>query len=326
MNQSQSTTYLKLDSILWVIQLLLIGFLLSLCDGSRNASKEDRFITKASRLSNNFRVFQNSDADIRGLSGLTMDDAFTLWAVPEDDRVLLPLRFQAGKLTIGAKPVKIIGVDGDLDIESVAFIGPTEFVIGTEGAGERPSDKIFWLKVHGGQARITKTLIFSYVPWSINAKNNQGIEGICYINDQLVVAGEPVALVKGKRYAPLGRYDMKTGIWYFSRLHLTTKSGKISALSCRMKQPARLEVFAVERHYGIARILSFSLVLRPAEIDHHLPMDVFAKVIFDFSEAFDSIPNCEGLVFHQGRFFLITDNHHTIVVGPTYLIQYSPTH
>jgi hypothetical protein len=66
-----------------------------------------------------------------------------------------------------------------------------------------------------------------------------------------------------------------------------------------------VEVVAIERHYGVGRLVGFTLdPVRPA------PM-LSARVLRDFSSALDPLPNPEGLMrlaAPPDRFLILTDN------------------
>jgi hypothetical protein len=283
----------------------------------------DLFIATRTHLPAGYSLFQTSKAFMNGLSGLTIDPASTLWAVPETERVLVPMVQEGAKLRLRQKPIEIVGIDRTLDIESIAAVSDTEFIVGTEGPGTRTKDKLFWLKLQSGRVRVVKAISVDYGLWKIEAAHNQGIEGLCYTNNHLVVAAEPVFAVKGKRYAPIALYQIAAERWYPARLSLTTKSGKISALDCRMSQDNTLSVLAVERHYGVARVLRFTLPTNTTPAAAEQLATLSPRIERDLAQLIDPLPNFEGIAQRANDVFLVTDNDHAGIIGPTILLKFS---
>jgi len=230
---------------------------------------------------------------------------------------------QAGaKLRLREKPIEIDGVDRTLDIESIAAVTNTEFVVGTEGPGSRTTDRLFWLKLQAGRARVVKTIRVDYGLWKTEGAHNQGIEGLCYTKNYLVIAAESAFVDRGRRYAPIALYSITAKRWTPVRLALTTKSGKISALDCRMTQDNTLSVLAIERHYGVARVLSFTLPTNRHPTKADQPPTLFPRVERDLAQFVDPLPNFEGIARCAEDFFLVTDNNHSGIIGPTLLLNF----
>jgi hypothetical protein len=106
----------------------------------------------------------------------------------------------------------------------------------------------------------------------------------------------------GRRFAPVGRYDMAAERWTAFRLWLTSSTGKISALSCRTRG-ARIQVLAIERHFGISRLLEFDVPRDGSggDLEPELVMDLAAEVEGD--------PNLEGVTWTlDGRVVLVLDS------------------
>ena len=105
------------------------------------------------------------------------------------------------------------------------------------------------------------------------------------------------------------------------RVHLTTRTGKISALAC---VPARgragaIDVLAVERHFEVARLLRFTV---PPGRGDSAPKPVLEPVVaVDLGPLLVHQENFEGLVWDGGRdFALVVDNDWTHVTGPNLLV------
>ncbi len=308
-----------------VVFVLLFAFLCLACERRVSDAKTpvDLFIATGTRLPAGYTLFKTSNSFMNGLSGLTIDPASTLWAVPETERILIPLEQRGAKLRLRQKPIEIVGVDRTLDIESIAAVSNTEFIVGTEGSGSRAKDKLFRLKLQNGRARVVKAISVDYGLWETEGAHNQGVEGLCYANKHLVVAAETVFVDKGKRYAPIALYPIAANKWYPVRLSLTTQSGKISALYCRMTEDDTLSVLAVERHYGIARVLSFTLPTKPPPAAADPPVTLSPRVERDLAGLIDPLPNFEGIAQRDKDLFLVTDNDHSGIIGPAFLLKFS---
>lgn len=270
-----------------------------------------------------FVLSQSEERSLVGASGLTVDRAGKLWAVPEDSRSLLALSVAARTLRVEGRPLRIEGIDAGLDIESIAAIDPGHFVLGSEARGVREADRLFWVEVEGRRARVTRAIELEYRWWGIRAEDNQGIEGLCHADGRLVAALEPVIKKGGKRYAPIGSFDMDSGRWRAMRLRLTTDAGKIAALSCRARPEGEIAVTAVERHYGIARVLWFSLPDPGSPAAGSASGELLPEVLLDLGPLLRPLPNFEGIARLGDELFIISDNFQRSTTGPTYMVRFS---
>ncbi len=280
-----------------------------------------------------FALLQSENDALRGASGLTVDGSGTVWTVPEDDRRLLPLSVGRGELRVQGRPAPLDGLDAELDAESITAIGPGRFAIGTEKRGERDTDTIFLVELRDRRAAVTRQIELQYAPWGIRAEDNMGIEGLCHADGRLVAALEPVIERGGKRYAPIGLLDLQSGQWRALELALTTESGKLSGLSCRAGPDGEVQVTAIERHYGVARLLSFSILAAVASNPGSAPGSasrpeaLSSSVLLDLAELLHPLPNFEGVAGFGGYLFIISDNKQRVTTGPTFLVRFaaSPT-
>ncbi|MBN1656435.1 MAG: esterase-like activity of phytase family protein [Deltaproteobacteria bacterium] len=282
------------------------------------------FTSAKASLEAGYTLFQSSHPDMIGLSGLAIDPAGTLWTVPEAKRLLISIVREGVSFRLSRQPFPIVGVDEGLDLESIAALGDSQFVVGSEAAGRRSSDKIFWLKLENGYARVTKAVTLEYRLWKIQGEDNKGVEGLCFADNQLVVAAEPVFRSKGRRYAPIARYEIASAKWYAAQLPLTTEAGKISGLYCRAARDGELSVRAIERHYGIARVLSFVLPIDVDQSAGRAAMTLSPRVDLDLARIIRPLHNFEGIAEREKELFLISDNHQSVTIGPTHLLRYSP--
>jgi hypothetical protein len=253
---------------------------------------------------------------IQGASGLTRHGA-TYLAVPERQRFLAP--FIVHERGISPQPhLSIEGVADGIDIESIAAMDG-KLAFGTEvRIDDRASDKILIASSGPKGARIESELLFSYEPYGIRAEENRGVEGLCFADGRLIAAAEQV-IEKDGRWAAVQSYDFKEKRWTQYRVRLTTDTGKIAGLACKKTATAR-EVFAIERHYSVSRILRFTLPLLDTR------RDVEPELLMDLAEMYQAeIPNFEGIAVHDdGRLVLISDNDYAGKQGPTHIILVKP--
>ena len=251
--------------------------------------------------------------DVLGLSGLARAPDGTLWAVGERDHVLLGISARDGR-TLFRRTID--GIAGDVELESVAWIGNSSLAVGTERTKDgRETDTIYLLDLEADDLRVTGRVELAYELWGIVPRGNQGIEGLCHAESTLLAAAETPGDRDGKRVAAIGRYDTVRGAWTPLWLQLTSDSGKISALDCRTTGD-RLDVLAVERHYGVARILRFA-VPRAGESGVLVP-----EIVLDLAPHRRDTDNIEGIVWVGDRSaVMILDNESGSIAGPNTLIR-----
>jgi len=246
-----------------------------------------------------------------GLSGLTIDDEGMGWAIPETDRVLLGLRGQGveRRLVLERLPDAV-------DAEAIAHLGEGRFAVGTESTDEsRTSDTIFIVEVTGEVARATSRVELPYDVLTVSPSSNKGIEGICAVGETVIAAVEPKRTRDdGVCITSIARGDLRTGTWAGYEVALTTDTGKISALACRAHAEG-IEVFAVERHFEVMRVLRF--VVPPAPADEALT----PEILIDLAGQLEGDPNIEGLAIDRQDLLMITDNHYGERTGPNELIR-----
>ena len=242
---------------------------------------------------------------INGLSGMTLTGPDTALAVAERARFALPLRFGPGPtVALSGPPVPLQGIDPELETEDLAFLQDRDrFAFATERQGTEPLGEfvLFGRRTADG-IRIDSRLKVPLSRWGVTARPNQGLEGLCVTGRNALVAVETV-IPSPKRATPLALIDLKTKSIVALRLQLTTPTGKISALACAPatggEDPeGRVDVLAIERHYGIGRILAFRLdpkALREADPEEQAK-PIVPRVAFDLAGKIDPLPNLESLV------------------------------
>lgn len=271
-------------------------------------------------------VFADKTGTLRGISDLARDGDGALWVIPER-QALLAKAVTATDGTLSWQTFELKGKPEGFDGESLTWTGPGTFAIGTEKhEKKRASDRVFLGHLDGGKAVIDSHIDLPYSLWSLAADDNRGIEGICFAHGQIWVAVEHVIENNGQRFAPIGRYDVQTKTWTALRMLLTSTQGRLSALSCQPQADGKVELWAIERYYGIVRWLRVPL-------DNATTGDVAPFVRADLAVAVTpvvaNIPNFEGLSADPatpGGLWLCNDNDSGGTVdGPNLLVRLTPT-
>ena len=256
-----------------------------------------------------------------GLSDLARDANGRVWAVPERDRVLLRLDLQKATPAVDAPPIPIDGVTQGTDTEALTWLDANTVAFGTEThEDKRDHDDVLFATRQKDRLVVQNTIPLPYALWDMVGHTNDGIEGLCNAGGRLLASVETVGLTADqKRFAPLGRLELGRNTWTPLRLLLTSRTGKISALACRLDDRDQLEVVAIERHYGIARLLHF-FVPRDGK-----PQDIIPTVLLDLGQAIRVLPNFEGIAWTpEGGLWLITDNQSAVVLGTTQVVYLPP--
>ncbi len=257
--------------------------------------------------------------EYKGLSDLTIDSAGHFWSAPERQRVILRLNLSGEHPSVDAPPIPLEGVPDGTDTEAVTWLSDDYFAMGTETQQDRRiSDDILLVRVTGGRARVTDKIAMPYNLWHMRANTNEGIEGVCAAAGQLLASCESAGLTDdGKRYAPLGRYDLASHTWTPFKLMLTSRIGIVSALGCHANREAHvLEVVALERYIGVSHILRFRVPISGAGAN------IVPDVLVNLGRAMDAVPNIEGVAWSaQQDIYILSDNDYGVVTGPTQMIM-----
>ncbi|HRI62628.1 MAG TPA: esterase-like activity of phytase family protein [Polyangium sp.] len=253
--------------------------------------------------------------DLAGLSGLARDDGGTFYAVPEEDRMLLELS-AAGQ---EQRRYRVNGVPEGVEFESLAWLGKDRFAVGTEGGCKEGAEHVLVLAREGDAVKVAKDIAVPLNDWGMACDDKRGIEGLCAAGGKIVGAVEnPLPGKEDPRLAAIARIDETTGEVTAYRLALTSKSGKISALDCRVKDGA-IEILAIERHFEVSRLLTFTIPLSGAA--EEAPRT--AKIVKDLLPyANDGKRNFEGVVWLDNqRAMLIVDNKYGKITGPNEMME-----
>jgi len=241
------------------------------------------------------------ETDVSGLSGLTRDEHGALWAPGERGDAVIridPDTFGVTRYPVDATPP-------GTDLEAMAWVDGAQFVLGTETQEKgRLRDVILDGRLDGGQFKVAPIGNLEYARWQMTAPDNDGIEGACRVEGTLVFATELAQTDQGRRWAPIATYDPATQAWTAHRVGLTTETGKLAAMDCRSAHGA-IEALAVERHFGVSRLLRFQIP-QGSEAQSIEPV-----VAADLAELVSPLPNFEGLVWMlDGSAVLLTDNRY----------------
>ncbi len=254
-------------------------------------------------------------SDISGLSGLTTDGQGHLWSVAERDWSLV--EFHGGRVV---RTVKLPNLGDEVDIESITWMGGTRFALGTERDLERQSDDVVEVEVRGNDALIRQRWALNYSPLELEPAPNEGIEAICALGKRWILAiGEPVVTESesGVRRAPMWRMTTSGKGVTHGWLELTSEEGKIAALACRSMGEEAYQIIAVERHFGVMRVVGFDLFGADPAGSHHQ-----AKVHVELIDELEGKPNLEGITFGPDKaIWLVVDNAWRRVQGPNELIR-----
>ena len=256
-------------------------------------------------------VFEQMPIDAPpGMSDLTIDDRGTIWGIAERDRQVIALE-------LGKPPTRhaLDGIPAGNDTEALAYLGDNRFAIGIEGT-EAATAGIMFAELRGDRLVATRTRPLSNAELGVSLTINHGIEALCGRGDELIAACETVGkLPDGTRWAPLVR--LRGDALTHTKLRLTTAKGKISALHCTLADDGTAQVIAIERHYGVSRILRFAIKRDDVEVTPTVELDLH-PILRDAR-------NLEGIVrLTDGRLVTINDNQGKRANGPTELFVFAP--
>jgi hypothetical protein len=250
-----------------------------------------------------------------GESDLTLDGSGHIWAIAERDRF-------ASELVLAGSNVAVIehavdGVPDGNDTESIAWLGGSNFALGIEGQNTKTAGVLFAELRPDGHLAVTRTRELTDADLGVTLQVNHGSEAICGSGDDIVVGiEERGTFPDGTKWAPLARITTGpegNGQLTLTKLHLTTPTGKLSALDCRFAADGSVDFVGIERHYGVERILHG--VLAPGATD------VTPTLVIDLAPVIHDTYNLEGIArLPDGRIALINDNQGKTIDGPTKLL------
>ncbi len=251
-----------------------------------------------------------------GMSGLAVDDHDVIWGVPERDHQLVEMHLAADN-TVTLKLHPIDGVPDGLDTEGLAWLGGNRFAISTEGQNA-PTASVLYAELRPGTDHlvVTRERPLTDADLGVTLAINKGAEGACGAGDDVLIGIESVGrLPDGTRWAPIAR--LRGEALTVGKLRLTTETGKVSSLDCTIDPDGTAHVWAIERHYGVSKILRFTMPLGVGEIT--------PAVAIDMGPILRDSLNLEGIIqLHDGRLVVINDNQGATIKGPTELLVFAP--
>jgi len=243
-------------------------------------------------------TFQNPDAV--GISGSCFDGA-SRWFVTERKSHLL----KQGLSGLTSYPID--GLPQGYDLEGLACKNGLFYVSTETEVPNRIEDFIFVLIIEKDRARVIETLAMQY-PDPMRAGVNQGLEGLCIAGNWLIASGEIIrTTASGVRKAPILMQKLGSSDTFLRWVNLTSTTGKLSGLDCRASAGV-IEVFAVERHYEVARVIQFELGTSDSKV----------KTLLSLEDSIGETENFEGiLVGEKGEVWLVNDNQYNTITGPS---------
>ncbi len=268
------------------------------------------------------------EGELRGISGLAPAGDGTFWVVPERDHRLFRVSLsEHDSRIVSVLPIR--GAPVGQDLESVGVLtGDTQtatIAFGTETMEERTADRVIVARLADGAVTASgASWSLDYAPWSMTPESNRGLEALCVAGDRLLVIAETVKVHDGVRLAPLAIRGLEGGgPWRRHSLVLESKEGKVSAVTCRRTPDDGVEAVAIERHFGVMRLLRF--VIPTAEpTGGPLAKPIAPTLIVDLADAYGATipPNFEGIGWVDDRtLLLVSDNDYGSVSGPTLLLK-----
>lgn len=247
-----------------------------------------------------------------GMSDLTMDDRGVLWAVAERTRKVIEL--DTSRTPVVPVTHEMTGFMPDLDTEAIAWLGNGKLAFGVEGQ-HTPFAGLVFAELRDGKIAQTSMRALTDADLGVTLQVNHGVEALCGSDGELLAGLESVGKVGDKRWAPLVR--VRGDSLHVTKLWLTTKKGKLSALNCTIGDDGVAHVTAIERHFGVQRILTFDVGRDDAEVTPTVYVDLWPVLHDHF--------NMEGIArLHDGRLVTINDNESSEVSGPTELFVFHP--
>lgn len=248
-----------------------------------------------------------------GLSGLAADATGAVWAVAERAERVYRITLDAA-LGPTIESFSVEGVPAGTDLEGIAVLDATRFALGTEGqlAG---AATVLLAERRGRAIVITGTITLRADQVGIPLRSNQGAEGVCGSGSTIVAAIEGAGKHAGKRWAPLARIEAGKLV-RTHRLFLTTTTGKLSGLDCHVAADGTVTGWAIERHFEVTKVLTFTLPAGDGDVVPHEALDLGAIL--------NSRLNLEGIArTSDGRVIAVVDNQWTTITGPSALLVFT---
>ncbi|HET9988166.1 MAG TPA: esterase-like activity of phytase family protein [Kofleriaceae bacterium] len=266
--------------------------------------------------------FDEVDVDVPpGMSDLSLDDRGHLWAIAERERTVVDIELDTQHGTAKATRHPLDDVPDGVDTEALSWLGGGKFAVGTEGQAEATATVMFGELGSDGHIALHPGIHLTDAILGITLVKNHGVEALCGRGDDLLVAIESWGTFPdNSRWAPLVRIHAGALVGV-QKLKLTSATGKISAMTCTFAPDGTVDAIAIERHYSVSRILTFSVPLGKDTITPEVALDLWPIV----RDRYHAKLNLEGIVkLADGRWVMINDNQGARVDGPTKLFVFHP--
>jgi Esterase-like activity of phytase len=252
-----------------------------------------------------------------GLSGLASDDAGGLWTVAERDARAYRITLDAS-LSPAIEALAVEGAPPDTDLEAIAVLGGDRFALGTEAKLDGTATVLIAAR-RGAALVVTSSVAIPEREAGIHLRENQGAEGVCGGGDEIIAALEGTGDDGGRRWTPVLRIA-RGEIVRRHRLWLTSRTGKVSGLDCRIAADGTVTGWAIERHFEVTRLLRFTLPPAGTGSD-----DVTPTVALDLDAALAGRLNLEGIAaLADGQVVAVVDNQWRTITGPSALLVFRP--
>jgi len=252
-----------------------------------------------------------------GLSGLAADEAGGIWAVSERGSEVYRITLDPA-LVPTVQRFTVTGSPPDTDLEGIEALGNDRFVFGTEGKLDGLATVLTAVR-RDSTIAITGALVLEADELGVELASNHGAEGVCGEGDTIIAAIEAVGTLGDRRFAPIARI---TGgkIVRVHRLWLTTATGKVSAVDCKLAADGTITGWAIERDFVVTKVLGFTLPPPGQGEDGITPVDKL-----DLSKVLNGRLNLEGIAeTSDGRVVAVVDNQWKKLTGPSLLLVFKP--
>jgi hypothetical protein len=255
---------------------------------------------------------------IHGLSGLAIDHDGAVWTVAERGKTAFRLELDGTKLK-STTAVPVDGLPPGNDMESAAFLGDGDLVVGTENNAAGIA-YVFRLHRDGDRLRVVDPpLQITAADTGIAIEANHGAEAVCAVGSTVVLALETVGKDSAGRWAPLVVLDLATGARVGHRVRLRTDTGKLSGLDC-WTDGAVVHAVAIERHFAVTQFVGFDVPPITAPTS-----DIETSLVLDLAPVLRGTLNLEGIVrFPDGHLAAVVDNQYKTITGPDELLVFKP--
>jgi hypothetical protein len=263
-------------------------------------------------------LFTEVTVDTRpGLSGLAADDSGGLWTVSERGGEVYRITLDP-QLVPTIETFAVTGTPADTDLEGIEVLGGGKFAFGTEGKLDGIAT-VLTATQHAGVIEIDGAIQLPAPMLGVVLESNHGAEGVCGEGDTIIAGIEATGTQDGKRWAPMVRIAGGKVI-RVHKLWLTTTTGKISGLDCRIAASGTVTGWAIERHFAVTKVLRFTLPPPGQGDDWITPVEAL-----DLGPILNSRLNLEGIAeSSDGRVAAVVDNQWKKITGPSELLVFKP--